>query len=86
MSQVNDDDDKKSHPSIVKNGSSNGSVKNKSVELVPVGESATLDPTLVTVTWTTDEKLEVVKDNKMVEEESKTEKEEEEKKILKGTE
>lgn len=86
MSQVNDDDDKKSHPSIVKNGSSNGSVKNKLVELVPVGESATLDPTLVTVTWTTDEKLEVVKDNKMVEEESKTEKEEEEKKILKGTE
>ncbi len=68
--QVNDDEDKKSHPSIVKNGSSNGSVKNKPIELGPVGESASLDPTLVTVTWTTDEKSDIVKDNKLIEEES----------------
>lgn len=76
---MNDEDDKKSHPSIVKNGSSNGSVKSKPVELGPVGETATLDPTLMTVTWTTDEKSEIVKDNKLIEEESKMANEEEKK-------
>lgn len=80
---VTEEDEKKNHPSIVKNGSSNGTKNGtKPSELGPMGDDATVNPSLTTVTWTkteTNGKDVEMKDNKLEEEANQ---EEEEKKPL----
>lgn len=82
--EVEDDDDKEKHPSIIKN---NGDITDLNVsELGPMGDGANINNDLTTVTWTSDEKdeeentkEEKIVDEKVVEDEKEKEKKEDEK-------
>ena len=81
---VTEEDEKKKHPSIVKNGSaSNGTNGTKATDVSPMSDDANVNPDLTTVTWTKEtngKEVEVeMKDNKFSDEPTE---EEEEKKPL----